>query len=54
MQIRRANPAGRHLPERRLHSVQGLLHTSDLFEEAGHGFAEQGIEVARRRSTWRR
>ena len=32
---------------------KALLHASELYEEAGHGFAAMGIKVASRSSIWR-
>ena len=32
---------------------KALLHASEMFEEAGHGFAKLGIKVGRRSSTCR-
>ena len=46
---RRRAASWRHLPERRLHSVKALLHTSHMFE-ASHDFADQGIKVKARPS----
>ena len=36
---------GRHMPQYRLHSLQGLLHATELFEEAGHSFKQLGIDI---------
>jgi len=43
----------RHLPQRGLHPVEGLLESSDLFAAANHRFADTDCGVGSRSSSGR-
>ena len=44
---REARYLRRHLPQHRLHSLEGAAHASEIFAETGHSFEQLGVETGK-------